>query len=430
MKFSTFSFYKKRYFKSAVSFFIVLLLIVPFTLSAFADPINTTIEPLAVINRYCTDSSVSYTIASQKQLRGFSGNTYTLYQLSPYGYAILMDDPCRLMEACFGEGAVPPIDMSDTSDYYYGGPNVYCKRTNEGVLNVFDNTLLSLAQVENISTKEASVHQAKVSSATALANTSAYVLNSTSDLQIYTIEYNYFAYLTQYAANTVGTCSAIAAQILLGYYDSFINNDVVASQYEVDAYTGHGTSNAFSNILLDYIYYNQGEIPGSISYSIAINGINDYLETRNLCMYLEPHIDEATLIQLIMLGHPLYIAMCIDGDEDLGHACVAYEVQFEGSDPVGTAIFTVNMGSDSNSNFQSPPDCHRLIDGDWIVAGAYMKNTNHSFSYARYNISSHKKTCTTCGTIFYESHTPYWNSALNRCTRCGYTNSSGITPVG
>lgn len=428
-RFNFTNFSHKKTLKSFFSFLVVLLLIVPFTLSAFADSFVAVDNPLTVINRYRPDSSVSYTIASQKQLFGFSNNTYTLYQLSPYGYAILMDSPCRLMEASYDENAVPPIDMSDSSKYYYGGPMSYCKTTNEGMLNVYDNTLLTADQIEKITLKEADVCLAKQATVSNISTVNLFSTTSTSSLEIYTVEYYYFAYLTEYAENTVGTCSAVAAQILLGYYDSFVNDDVVASQYEVDAYTGHGTSDAFSDVLFDYIYYDQGLTPGGVGYYTAINGINDYLESRALCMYLSSTTYESRYIELIQQGYPLYIGMYVNGDTDSGHACVAYRVQFEENDPTGTAIFTVNMGWDSGSNFQSPPNCHLLIDGDWLFAGSYMINTNHTYRFLDYNAFTHTKTCRTCSTVFYESHSPYWNTALEKCTRCGRTGVIGITGV-
>lgn len=422
------SFSIKKTLKRIFSFSVVILLIIPFAVSAFAESFIAVDNPLTVINRYRPDSSITYTIASQKQLYGFSNNTYTLYQLSPYGYAILMDSPCSLMEASYDCNAIPPIDMSDTSIYYYGGPTVYCKATEDGMLNVYNNTVLTAQQIETTAIKESAVHNSKQSAVSNMPTAGLLSTTSTSSLQIYTVEYYYFAYLKEYAENTVGTCSAVAAQMLLGYYDSFVNDSVVDSQYEVASYTGHGTSDAFSNVLLNYIYYYQGLTPGYVGYTTAINGINDYLESRALCMSLSTYTSELALIQLIQQGYPLYVGMYVNGDTNSGHACVAYRVQFDENNPTGTAVFTVNMGWDSNSNFQSPPNCHLLVDGDWLFAGSYMINTNHTYRFSQYDSFTHKKTCKTCSAVFYESHAPYWNDILGKCTRCGHTGSTGITP--
>lgn len=428
MKINFFSFFNKRHFKSAVSFFIVLLFIVPFTISAFADHINSTIDSLAVINRYCTDSSVSYTITSEKQLRGFSGNTYTLYQLSPYGYAILMDDPCRLMEASFNASSVPPIDMNDSAVYYYGGPTVYCKITVDGILNVYDNALLSSTQVENITKKESFVHQSKQSVAANNLTASTYSTTSASALQVYKVEYFYFAYLTQFHVIDDHSYSATAAQILLGYYDSFVNEDVVDSQYHATAYTGHGTTDSFHTLLVNYIYYDQNLALGAVSFSSAVTGINNYLATRSLCMHLVPISAKGTMIQIIKSNIPIYANLLIDGSEGNAHACIAYGVQYEESDMLGTAVFTVNLGTDSDSNFQSPANCHLLVDVDWLHSGAYMNSSSHAYSITDYDVSSHRKACVDCNNVFYESHSPFWNTEDDLCTRCGHTGLSTITP--
>lgn len=428
MKINITRFFLKRHFKSTISFFIVLLLIVPLTLSVFADSSNTTIDPLAIINRYRPHFSDSYAIVSQKQLRGFSGNTYTLYQLSPCGYAILMDNPCRLMEASFNADSVPPIDMNDSAVYYYGGPTVYCKATADGILNVYDNTLLSSAQIENITKKESFVHQSKQSVATTASTASTYSTASDSSLQVYTVEYNYFAYLTQFSVIDNLTYSATAAQILLGYYDSFVNEDVIDSQYHATAYTGHGTTDSFHTLLVNYIYYDQDIALGAVSFSSAVTGINNYLATRSLCMHLIPVSAKGTMIQIIKSNIPIYTNLLIDGSANNAHMCIAYGVQYEESDIVGTAVFTVNLGTDSDSNFQSPANCHLLVDGDWLQNGAYMNSSSHVYSITDYNVSSHRKACVDCNNVFYESHSPFWNAEDNLCTRCGHTGLSAITP--
>lgn len=101
-----------------------------------------------VINQYSSNKEVKYTISSQKTVLGISGDsTYTIYELKPYGFAILLDETNGLMEACYAENAVIPIDVKSNDQYYYGGPGVYCIRENGSLLNTFNGEILDSEQL-------------------------------------------------------------------------------------------------------------------------------------------------------------------------------------------------------------------------------------------------------------------------------------------
>lgn len=421
--------------KRSLAIFVLCLFIVPLTFAAFAEndlAIISDASALEVINKYKPDDDVSFTIEARKTLFGFGGNIYVLYELSPYGYVILLNDTCSLMEASYSETATLPINIDDKDTYYYGGPLVYCKLTENGYINVFDNSLLQNSQISEIATKENQILETK-RRVESLNNSSAQTvaLNSENQLPsiVYTVEYNYFSSMTKHGVNSVGTCTAVAIQILLGYYDSFVNDDVIATEYEKPSYVEHGSTDAFYELLFDYIYYNHNMQPGGIPLQTAAFRVNDYLTDRFLCMEFAYSTSKTSMITTIGSGDPIIVSMHPDGNDESSHSAVAYRVHFDTVDPAATSIFTLNMGWDPNSQYTFPSNCHLMVDGDWIYRCVYMTNTDHVHNlWTDYSSTSHIKTCRTCSNVFYEDHYKYWNSALGRCTRCRRTDPI-IAPV-
>ncbi len=425
----------KSFLKRSLAIFLLSLFVVPLTFAAFAENDLTVVSDaraLEVINKYKPDEDVTFTIEARKTLYGFGGNKYVLIDLSPYGYAILLNDTCSLMEASYSEDAVPPIDADNTEVYYYGGPLIYCKLTESGYINIFDNSLLQDTWITQISIKENQVLETEKlveSLKKSTIQTAGVSRKDRLPSVVYSVEYDYFSTMKKYGINTEGTCTAIAIQMLLGYYDSFVNNDVIASQHEAPAYYEHGSTNAFYELLLDYIYYDHNMQPGGIALSTAAARTNGYLENCFLCMEFNHSTVKRSMITTIGSGHPIAVSMHPEGNLQNNHAAVAYRVYFDTVDPEATSKFVLNMGWSAESSSVSPPNCSLLVDGDWLYNFIYMTNTNHIHNlWTDYNSTSHRKTCRTCSNVFYEDHYKYWNIILGRCTRCRRTDPI-ITPI-
>ena len=91
---------------------LLLLLLVPPVVSVFSAAAAPAVlsQEETVINARSTDKDVSFTVASSVKLKSFATGDfeYTMYTLSPYGYAILYDETAELMEAVFAEDAIAP----------------------------------------------------------------------------------------------------------------------------------------------------------------------------------------------------------------------------------------------------------------------------------------------------------------------------------
>ena len=88
-----------------------------------------------------------------------------------------------------------------------------------------------------------------------ITNQSERAATATSTTQTYYVNYSYFSQLTEYGNNTNNTCTVIAVQMLLGYYDHFINDTFVDTVYE----EGVGTSESFHQLLNSYVYGNSSQ---------------------------------------------------------------------------------------------------------------------------------------------------------------------------
>lgn len=90
----------------------VLALSSLFALSVTADAMDTA-NLTEIINAY-SNKDTAFSISGQKSLKSLSSGEYeyTLYALSPYGYAILYNATGNLMEACYAEGSEAPIDVT------------------------------------------------------------------------------------------------------------------------------------------------------------------------------------------------------------------------------------------------------------------------------------------------------------------------------
>lgn len=296
-----------------------------------------------VINQYSSNKEVKYTISSQKTVLGISGDsTYTIYELKPYGFAILLDETNGLMEACYAENAVIPIDVKSNDQYYYGGPGVYCVRENGSLLNTFNGEILDSEHVSYCAQLESSASQYELRRLDK-AESKIGKTNSRSNLVVHSVAFDYFMDLKEYGENLHGTCTVVAAAMLLGYYDNFIDEDFVPIQYE----DGNGTTEAFHQLLNLYVY---GTSPlGGIFIRDAVPGINAYLTNQMVLATMESeYTSQASAINCIInnlaAGSPVIGSMDEVFGAENNHTALIYGVHYYNSDPINTATLTVHMG--------------------------------------------------------------------------------------
>lgn len=416
-------------FKRSISLILscVLAFSSLFALSVTADAMDTA-NLTEIINAY-SNKDIVYSISAQKPLKSLSSckNEYTLYALSPYGYAILYDATGNLMEACYAEGAEAPIEVSSSEVYYYGGPFVYCTYADGVFTNTYDGEVLTAEVLSEASSVEASVKSVQSASLSRSVSNRASTV-STRSLTTYSVQPSYFSNLTtQFGENLNGTCTVVAAAILFGYYDNYVNDNFVATLYE----DGVGTTEEFHQLLNDYVYGASSQ--EGIYIHDALPGLNSYLNTRNVCAVMNSEYSSKTaainqIISSLQQGHPVIASMATLYGADWDHTVVIYSTNFDSSDPVGTACFQMHLGWYDDGVGRSETEF--VASASWFYECGYINVfDSHNYSpYTSISTSSHQSVCSNCNhriTAFHEM-TP-WNRTSKHhsrsCTVCSYSEA-------
>ncbi len=79
----------------------------------------------------------------------------------------------------------------------------------------------------------------------------------------------------------------------------------------------------------------------------------------------------------------------------------------------------LNTTSPNNTSFFTP---YTLIK-----AAGFTVNAKHVGIWKDYDAVNHSIYCTLCKGTFYESHAPYYNQTLGKCTRCGRTGNIALS---
>ena len=140
----------KKIIKALFIVFISVLIIVLSSLSSLAllttgFNANFSSDILSeTINFYSPNKDILYSVESSIRLKSFVTNDYeyTMYNLSPYGYAIIYDKTGALVEAGYTSDSLPPYSFSRTKIFYYAGPFNYFVLSSDGLKYPFSSQFL------------------------------------------------------------------------------------------------------------------------------------------------------------------------------------------------------------------------------------------------------------------------------------------------
>ena len=373
----------------------------------------------AVINAASTESAIRFSADRAVRLKSFStgGYAYTMYTLLPYGYAILCDETGALMEACYEESALPPYPVAHLKDFYYGGPLNYFILENGVFHELYTQQSLTAADLSSFAALDEQVR------GTALRLSCSGTLRTLdispqSESAVYEVQTDYFASLNDFGKNEEGTCTVIAAAILFGYYDIYVNNAFVDTYYR----QGNGTNDAFHQLLNSYVYGSQPK--GAIFIHEAANGLNRYLSSRNvaarLCSeYAANNSARTKILNELAGGRPVIASMKKSLGAEWNHSVVVYRATFDSANPLGTATLQMHCGW-----LDDEPHCAFVASISWFYECGYLTCLNgHSGVWKDNGLYTHIRTCTVCGNAETEAHSAHWNPLLGKCIRCGRTDS-------
>ncbi|MCD8195256.1 MAG: hypothetical protein LUD22_03065 [Coprobacillus sp.] len=233
---------------------------------------------------YC-DFSSKKAIISERYLSDLDDNKYKLYELED-GYAIYLVDN---EDETFLEGSYeinsPFFGYENNEAYYLGPGNYYVKESNK-LTNILSTPLAKYKERRNNTIE------------TYVITHEDWGYSDEDELDGYTLieNYQYFKNLEYFPTNYLGTCGLVALCILLGYYDTFYNDNFVNNEmaYQARTYekiTDTQTEEILLNteedipfmktVMIDYssTCANNGEYPINkwTSYPGTTQALHDYL---------------------------------------------------------------------------------------------------------------------------------------------------------
>lgn len=374
------------------------------------------------INLHADDPNVIYTISRSVRLKSLANDnyTYTMYKLEPYGYAIVHDVSGALMEACFDSESIFPYELTQ-EDYYYCGPFSYYVKAGGVLHHTLSGDVLDVSEKINlVATENKAV--SLLGNANLTCNDYAEVQSADTSSVSYYVAENYFSNLVKYGSNPGTTCTALAASMLLGYYDEFVNDTLVASNYE----DGNGTTNEFHNLICQYVFDGY-DISTGIQIYNAVAGLNRYLSSVGASVrFASEYGSELTVWQKIIDelkgGCPVIASFRTSSGEIGYHSVVVYGVTYDTTKPLSEAVAQVHLGWHYSRNGISLEEGRKYhVSMCWAdVCGYITCPGEHSHRiWTPVDGSCHSSACLRCGFTEEEAHYEYWDSTTQKCSKCG-----------
>lgn len=229
-----------KYVKKISKIILVLLIVMLNGKLVLAETIKADIIPDTEVELYDEDKNiVAY-----------------YYKLGTGGYIILNSEKDDFIEYSKDSDR---LELSNDKTYYYGGPiKVYEEVFNETVRNCRTKEICAKEKIKGSNI-------GKINKGTSLSSSS---LVSVSPYVVSTIESDELPYTTSlYDYNPDGRCGAVAASILLKYYDLHVSSNYVSSR--------NTTSDGVNLINVMYNYIGAGSTYETLSY-----GIKRYVASR------------------------------------------------------------------------------------------------------------------------------------------------------
>lgn len=290
--------------------------------SVSADEISCS-EIENIINQFAKGEKDKCTIKNSYRMKSFVNEkeTYTLYVLNPYGYAILYDETNSLMEACYSN-VEWVAELTNENIYYYGGPGRYYVEKQGTYISLLSEVALDDKSIGIIQQDEMVVHRAEKVNALSeniVSKTSARLSS------YYEVNPTYFQNLTEYGTNTNRTCTVLATCILLGYYDRYVNDAFVWNHHR----NGKGTNEALHQYLNGKVYGSSTQ--GGIYIRDALSGINGYFAEKGgiadaYSVYSSQQAAVSMMVNKLQEGYPVIASMGTVYGATRNHTAVIYGI--------------------------------------------------------------------------------------------------------
>lgn len=168
------------------------------------------------------------------EMTDFSSNKFTLYE--GYNYYFIYDVKDNFLEGSY-ERPSPYVNF-ESNLIYLGPGNYFIRESEDRVYDIRKQTAFSYSDFKGVYYKVP--QQEEYSRSFAVNNKKAKDLRFKRTKQRYTYHnrfttiqnYQYFRNLELFPFNSRGTCGLVGISMLLGYYDTFYNDDFIPNDYK------------------------------------------------------------------------------------------------------------------------------------------------------------------------------------------------------
>lgn len=207
--------------------------------------LSTSLPGMVSEVRYC-DFSSEKAVQAEKILRDFDGNEFKLYELEA-GYAIysIENEGEVFIEGSY-ECNSAYYQYLGVDTLYYLGPGNYLYREDDRFIDI-----LRGVPVEELNLLNASYQMQKAGTIELMSSSTPDPNETKTDINGFTVIKNadYFKKLKNFPQNWWGECGIVALSILLGYHDTFNNDNFIPNDitYVARYYNWVSTTRSSSN---------------------------------------------------------------------------------------------------------------------------------------------------------------------------------------
>lgn len=349
----------------------------------------------------------------------------------------------------------------------YLAPTYYFKLKDNKIIDLISEEEVTSTQIESFVSIEEQLYSSFVNNRQniELAVESENVIMSTEPSEPTYITHSY--YFKKLADNMgdntqtqfPGSCSYVAIGMILSYYDSIINDNVIEESYDVEetkyfsSYSSINTNSYAESPGIDNTFHadiialgRENGYTASDEFSISLTKmddlLDDYFEDRDISITTHNTNIFTNKInfckEAINSDNPVIIQ--ITGTDtsldprDLNHAVVGY-----GYDDSGIYVNFGWTGTYNNvniNNYSIPRAFYMELNEEHHCSNNYLWNNNGCSGtvcscgikicnherkvFYNYNYTYHREQCAACGTYNLERHNFYISGEYNICTDCGY----------
>ncbi len=365
-------------------------------------------------------------------------------------------------------GNSPYHNLSQNTIKLYLAPTFYYAISGESVIDLLTGVALSSAEIADLQLLETTVtNEWTVNKNNIIASQGSNEQKSSELPASAEVPYSYYlSNLTDNFGSNIkdttleGSCSYVANEILLSYYDTVKNDNIIAESYDVteeETFTSYdsincsvfsespGINDVFHEDFIEYgtEFDSSIDTPNSINMEDTAQMLTQYFYERiGITISTHPISNQTNKVALckegIASGCPVLISIATS---DGNHRVVGYKYTSNGifvnyghkSKPFPVNINSYTINNALYITFNANHVCSNNYAWSYnscsgTVCPCGLKTCNHALrTTSQHNPLYHKLTCAACNNQLLQEHTFTTSGGMKTCTKCSYSIDASHT---